>query len=66
MALAGLGCGYPDHAVFQRILSFSPSRQAPFQGADTLESKLFHLQRHTGAGGFAGSSTYQYEFTLQR
>jgi hypothetical protein len=55
----------PDHAVLDGICRSYPGLESTFQRADALKSQLFHLQRHTGAGRFARSSTNNHELALK-
>src|SRR3954466_16203381 len=54
-----------DYAVLHRIRRSYPGLESTFQRADALKSQLFHLQRHTGAGRFARSSTNNHELALE-
>ena len=66
MALGALSSGDPHYPLFHRILGCHPPFQPALEGSHALESQLFHLQRHPGAGLFAGSSTHQHELAFER
>jgi hypothetical protein len=66
MALETLSSGDPHHPLLQGILCCHPPFESTFEGPHALESQLFHLQRHPGAGLFARSSTHQHELAFER
>jgi hypothetical protein len=50
----------------QRIAAFAPGVEAALQGADAFDAFFSEEQRHTGAGGFVGSSTVENDFAVER
>src|SRR4029077_4384323 len=50
----------------QRIATFAPGIQTTLQGADAFDAFFSEEQRHTGAGGFVGSSTVEDDFAVER
>src|SRR5690242_20903514 len=50
----------------QRKAAVAPGVQAALQGPDALDAIFFEEQRHTGAGGFVGSSTVKHHFAVAR
>ena len=45
---------------------FAPGIEATLERADVLEAVFSEEQRHTGAGGFVGSSTVENHFAVAR
>ena len=48
----------------ERQSLIAPAAEAAGQRTSVLESTLLKFERHTGAGGFAGSSTVQNDFVV--
>ena len=64
--MLGLGSDFaeslnPDQFLLQRVATLPPGVKAPQQRAYAGYSQAFEQERHTGAGGFAGSSTVEHD-----
>ena len=55
--------GFESSDVYQRIAEVLPLVETAQQGTDSDNAMLPEFQRHTGAGGFVGSSTEQHDLT---
>lgn len=51
---------------FQGIAEVLPSVEAALKRPHALDPELLKLQRHTGAGGFVGSSAVEDNFLVER
>jgi hypothetical protein len=50
--------------ILERKAELTPGREAAFQWPDAANAALPEEQRHTGAGGFVGSSTVEHDVTV--
>jgi hypothetical protein len=49
-----------------RVVEALPRRQPSGERTNVLDAPLFQLQRHTGAGRFAGSSAIKNDVAISR
>jgi hypothetical protein len=54
----------PDRFLLQRVAPLPPGFEAPQQRAHARYSLAFKQERHTGARGFAGSSTVEHDLAV--
>ena len=64
--MLGLGSGFvevlnPDQFLFQRVAALPPSIKPTQQRAYASDPLASEEQRHTGAGGFAGSGAVEHD-----
>src|ERR1700757_4966663 len=50
----------------ERIAAFPPGFEATLERPNALDAAIAKKQRHTGAGGFVGSSTVENDFAVSR
>jgi hypothetical protein len=69
LGLLGLGSGFaespnPDRLLLQRVAALPPGFKSPQQRAHAGYSLAFEQERHTGARGFAGSTTVEHDVAV--